>query len=87
MSVHIVVCIKSVVKEAPKGVARRTPDNSELNPFDRPALEAALQIKESEGGTITVLTMGPDVSREVLAEAHRWGPRPLRCWTSPLSAA
>ena len=73
MSVHIVVCIKSVVKEAPKGVAQRTPDNSELNPFDRPALEAALQIREKEGGTITVLTMGPDVSREVLAEAQAMG--------------
>ena len=73
MSVHIVVCIKSVVKEAPKGVARRTPDNSELNPFDRPALEAALHIRENEGGTITVLTMGPDVSREVLAEARAMG--------------
>ena len=73
MSVHIVVCIKSVVKEAPKGVARRTPDNSELNPFDRPALEAALQIREKEGGTITVLTMGPDVGREVLAEAQAMG--------------
>lgn len=73
MSVHIVVCIKSVVKEAPKGVARRTPDNSELNPFDRPALEAALQLKESAGGAVTVLTMGPDVSREVLAEAQAMG--------------
>ena len=67
MSVHIIVCIKSVVKEAPKGVAKRTPENSELNPFDRPALEAALQLKERMGGSVTVLTMGPAVSMEVLA--------------------
>lgn len=73
MSVHIVVCIKSVVKEAPKGVAKRTPENSELNPFDRPALEAALQLKERQGGSVTVLTMGPFVSREVLSEAHAMG--------------
>ncbi len=73
MSVHIVVCIKSVVKEAPKGVAKRTPENSELNPFDRPALEAALQLKESHGGKVTVLTMGPPVSGEVLAEAQAMG--------------
>ncbi len=73
MPVHIVVCIKSVVREAPKGVARRTPENSELNPFDRPALEAALQLKAREGGIVTVLTMGPDVSREVLAEAQAMG--------------
>lgn len=73
MPVHIVVCIKSVVKEAPKGVARRTPENSELNPFDRPALEAALQIKERGDASLTVVTMGPAVSREVLTEAMAMG--------------
>lgn len=73
MSVHIIVCIKSVVKTAPKGVARRTPDNSELNPFDRPALEAALQVKENVGGTVTALSMGPPVSMEALAESMAMG--------------
>ena len=73
MSVHIVVCIKSVVKKAPRGVATRTPENSELNPFDRPALEAALEIREHHGGSVTVLTMGPRVSMEVLAEAQAMG--------------
>jgi electron transfer flavoprotein beta subunit len=73
VSVHIIVCIKSVVKAAPQGVAKRTPDNSELNPFDRPALEAALEIRQRHGGSITVLTMGPPVSMEVLAEAQAMG--------------
>jgi electron transfer flavoprotein beta subunit len=73
VSVHIIVCIKSVVKAAPQGVAKRTPDNSELNPFDRPALEAALEIRERHGGSITALTMGPPVSMEVLAEAQAMG--------------
>ena len=73
MAFHIVVCIKSVVKSAPKGVARRTPENSELNPFDRPALEAALQIKEQTGATVSVLSMGPAVSAEALAEAMAMG--------------
>ena len=73
MPMHIIVCIKSVVKAAPKGVARRTPDNSELNPFDRPALEAALQIKAGMGGTVTALSMGPAVSAEALAEAQAMG--------------
>jgi electron transfer flavoprotein beta subunit len=73
VSVHIIVCIKSVVKAAPRGVAKRTPDNSELNPFDRPALEAALELRERHGGSITVLTMGPPVSMEVLAEAQAMG--------------
>ncbi len=73
MPIHIIVCIKSVVKTAPKGVARRTPENSELNPFDRPALEAALQIKEKTGGAVTALSMGPAVSAEALAEALAMG--------------
>lgn len=73
MSVHIIVCIKSVVRSASGGQAVRTPDNSELNPFDRPALEAALQIREALGGSITALSMGPDVSAEALAEAQAMG--------------
>lgn len=73
MPVHIIVCIKSVVKTAARGVAKRTPDNSELNPFDRPALEAALQVKETMGGSVTALSMGPDVSAEALAESQAMG--------------
>jgi electron transfer flavoprotein beta subunit len=73
MTIHIIVCIKSVVKTAPKGVARRTPENSELNPFDRPALEAALQIAAKMGGAVTALSMGPAVSSEALAEAMAMG--------------
>jgi electron transfer flavoprotein beta subunit len=73
MAVNSIVCIKSVVRAAPNGVGRRTPENSELNPFDRPALEAALSIKEAEGGTVTVLSMGPEVAAEALAEARSMG--------------
>jgi len=73
MSIHIIVCIKSVVRSAPKGVARRTPENSELNPFDRPALEAALQIKAKTGAPVTALSMGPAVTAEALAEAISMG--------------
>jgi electron transfer flavoprotein beta subunit len=73
MSLHIIVCIKSVVRSATGGQAMRTPDNSELNPFDRPALEAALQIREARGGTITALSMGPQVGAEALAEAQAMG--------------
>ena len=73
MAIHSIVCIKSVVRAAPDGVGRRTPENSELNPFDRPALEAALQIKAAEGGTLTVLSMGPPVGVEALAEAQAMG--------------
>jgi electron transfer flavoprotein beta subunit len=73
MSVDSIVCIKSVVRAAPDGVGRRTPENSALNPFDRPALEAALRVKETLGGSVTALSMGPAVSIEALAEALAMG--------------
>lgn len=73
MTLHTIVCIKSVIRTAPDGVGRRSPDNSELNPFDRPALEAALQLKAERGGTVTALSMGPPVAVEALAEARAMG--------------
>ena len=52
---HIIVCIKSVVTDAPRGKIVRTADKCALNPFDRPALEVALQLKEKHGGLGTDL--------------------------------
>jgi len=40
-----------------------------FNPEDLNALEAALQVKDAHGGTVTVLTMGPPSAAEVLREA------------------
>jgi len=73
MTFHIIVCIKSVVRSAPGGVAIRQPENSELNPFDRPAIEAALTIAGASGGSVTALTMGPPVANAALAEAQAMG--------------
>jgi len=73
MSLNIIVCIKSVVRSAPQGIARRTPDNCELNLFDRPALEAALQLKAAHGGTVTAISMGPATAGAALAEAQAMG--------------
>ena len=73
MPVHIIVCIKSVVKAAPKGVARRTPENSELNPFDRPALESSPRAKRAPWWFGNGADHGPPVSMEVLAEAQAMG--------------
>ncbi len=39
---------------------------SVLNPLDEFALEAALRLKESSGGAVTVLTMGPPQAEETL---------------------
>lgn len=70
---HIIVCIKSVVRSASGGIARRGADNSDLNPFDRPAIEAALQVTSAHGGTVTLLSMGPPVASAALAEGLSMG--------------
>jgi electron transfer flavoprotein beta subunit len=74
MGLHIIVCIKSVVLHATGTKIVRTPELCELNSFDRPALETALGLKETHGGTITALTMGPkDTGCSVLHEAMAMG--------------
>ena len=73
MKLNIIVCIKSVVVEAPVGKTIRTADNLILNPFDRPALEIALTLREAYGGTITALSMGPPVASVGLYEAIAMG--------------
>jgi electron transfer flavoprotein beta subunit len=72
---RIVVCIKQV-PDAPnirmdreRMTIIRDGVESIINPLDRVALEAALDLKQKEGGKITVLTMGPSQSEEALREA------------------
>jgi electron transfer flavoprotein beta subunit len=73
MPIHIIVCIKSVIRAAGGEVARRLPENCEFNPFDRPALEAALSMKATLGGSVTALSMGPPVAAAALEEAQAMG--------------
>jgi len=44
-----------------------------MNPVDRNAVEAALQLRERFPGKVTVLTMGPSQAREALEEALAMG--------------
>lgn len=73
MGLHIIVCIKSVVTKAPENGIVRSADTAELNPFDRPALEMAISMVEEQGGTVTVLSMGPPSCAFVLNEAMAMG--------------
>jgi len=63
--ISIVVPIKQVpdmerVKfNTETGTVDRTSAPGEINPFDLNALEAAVQIKEKLGGTVTTISMGP----------------------------
>ena len=76
---NIVVCIKQVpmVTELPwdekTGTLRRDLAAGMMNPACKHAVEAALQIKEAQGASITVMTMGPAAAEEVLREALAMG--------------
>lgn len=74
MKLNILVCIKSTALHASGVNIIRSPELSELNPFDMPALETALLLKEKHGGTVTALSMGPqDAGTSALCEALAMG--------------
>jgi len=71
---NILVCVKQVpdtteIKIDPiTNTLIRAGVPSILNPFDAYALELAIRIKETNGGLVTVLTMGPDQAKSALKE-------------------
>ena len=79
MSMKIIVFVKQVpdtddVKLDPKtGNLCREGVKSMLNPLDANAVEAALQLREAHGGTVTAVTMGPPQAEEALKKALAMG--------------
>ena len=73
MGIHIIVCVKSVIVNTPEEPIPRSHDSCELNPFDRPALEVALRMREDSGGAVTALSMGPESCAFSLYEAMAMG--------------
>ena len=75
----IVVCAKQVpdtteVKLDPKtNTLIRDGVPSIINPDDKAGIEAALQLKEKVGGTVTVVSMGPPQADAALREALAMG--------------
>ena len=75
----IIVCIKQVpgttqVDIDPEtGVLKRSGVPVKMNPYDLYALETALRLRESCGGSITVITMGPPQAETVVREAFMMG--------------
>jgi electron transfer flavoprotein beta subunit len=71
----IIVLVKQVpdtteVKlDAKTGSMLREGVNSVMNPDDRHAMEAAIHLKESRGGKIIALSMGPAQAIDVISEA------------------
>jgi electron transfer flavoprotein beta subunit len=62
---------KAVTAKAMKddGTVNRAALPAIFNPEDLNALEAALQVKDTYGGTVTVITMGPPAACEILRES------------------
>ncbi|MBS7248042.1 MAG: electron transfer flavoprotein subunit beta/FixA family protein [Candidatus Jordarchaeales archaeon] len=76
---HFIVCVKQVpsvekVRMDPEtGRILREETPFMMNPEDRNALEAALRLKEDNGGLITAVSMGPPQAEETLREAVAMG--------------
>ena len=80
-SYNCVVCVKQVpdtkkvTGDAMKadGTINRAALPAIFNPEDKCALEAALRVKETYGGTVTVVTMGLPAAKAILREALMCG--------------
>ena len=76
---NIVVCIKQVpdtteIKIDPNtNTLIREGVESIINPFDLYAIEEAVRLKETHGGTVTAITMGPPQAESALREAVSLG--------------
>lgn len=76
---HVVVCIKQVPNTTDVRIDPETNTliregvESIINPFDENAIEAALQLKDSLGAKVTVITMGPPQAESALREALAMG--------------
>jgi electron transfer flavoprotein alpha/beta subunit len=76
---EILVCVKQVpdtteVKIDPQtNTLIRQGVPSIVNPFDKNAVEAAIQLKEKHGGKVTVFSMGPPQAKDALKECLAMG--------------
>jgi electron transfer flavoprotein beta subunit len=76
---NIIVCIKQVPEtqevrlDPVTHTLKREGVKAIINPFDLYALEEGLRVKDTQGGRVTVLTMGPPQAEEALREALGYG--------------
>jgi electron transfer flavoprotein beta subunit len=84
---HIVVC----TKHTPDSEAKMSVDEAGnvswgespliINPWDEYAVEEALQLRNQHGGTVTVISMGPEEALEALKHAVAMGcDKAVRIW-------
>jgi len=81
---NMIVCIKQVLDpEAPPASFKIDPSNNKvvpppgvspvISPFDENAVEAALKIKDAQGGKITVISLGVNLLRDVVKKPLSMG--------------
>ncbi|WP_176085662.1 electron transfer flavoprotein subunit beta/FixA family protein [Martelella sp. HB161492] len=76
---HIVVCIKQVPDSAQIRVhpvtntIMRQGVPTIINPYDLFSLEEALRLRDTHGGAVTVLSMGPPMAADALRKALAYG--------------
>ncbi|HEX75692.1 MAG TPA: electron transfer flavoprotein subunit beta/FixA family protein [Dehalococcoidia bacterium] len=81
---NMIVCCKQVLDpEAPPASFKIDPANNKvvpppgvppvISPFDEQAVEAALRIKDNQGGKITVLSLGNNLLRDVVKKPLSMG--------------
>ncbi|MFC1860095.1 electron transfer flavoprotein subunit beta/FixA family protein [Chloroflexota bacterium] len=81
---NVVVCVKQVVDpEAPPASFKIDPAGNKvvppsgvtpvISPFDENAVEAALRIKDAQGGKITAISLGVNLLREVVKKPLSMG--------------
>jgi electron transfer flavoprotein beta subunit len=84
MPLNMIVCCKQVLDpEAPPASFKIDPSTNKVipppgvppvvNPFDEQAVEAALRIKDLQGGKITVLSLGNNLLRDVVKKPLSMG--------------
>jgi electron transfer flavoprotein beta subunit len=91
---QIIVCIKQVPDpEAPPSCFEVDPETKEvvpigippvINPFDENALEAAIRLKEENGGKVIAISLGEKLAKPVLSKAFAAGVDDLILLEDPL---
>jgi electron transfer flavoprotein beta subunit len=95
---HIIVCVKQVPDpEAPPARFKIDPETNTavsppdfppvISPFDENAVEAALRIKEVQGGKITILSLGINLLRDVVKKPLAMGADALVLLEDPAFAS
>ena len=81
---NMIVCVKQVIDpEAPPASFKINPSDNTvvpppgvppvISPFDEQAIEAALKIKDAQGGKITAISLGVNLLREVVKKPLSMG--------------